>query len=163
MSSALQVLLPVGSLIAGSLLTMFNQRLSDNRAYRRERQAKRDDFRIRRFEIDRDTLLQLQDLLVTYEMMPAAIDVDEGAYHEAADKARMLAERCLSDKVRDLVNEYVYQRGELYFNTDWPAPELASKCMDLHIEVEMAIGEELRHDPFSGDGSQLQTYKLRST
>jgi len=126
---------------------MVNQGLTDRRTYRRERAARLDDFRIKRYEIDRDTLLQLQDLLVTYEMLPEAIDVDEGKYHEAAEKARMLAERCLDGKVRSLVEDYAYHRGELYFHTKWPAKELADKCMDMYIDAQLAIGQALRRDP----------------
>jgi hypothetical protein len=148
MTPVLDVLLPVGALIAGSLLTMVNQSLTDRRTYSREREARRDDFRIRRFEIERDTLLALQDLLISYEMLPEAVDVDEGKFHEAAEKARMLAERCLDAEVRDLVEDYVFRRGELYFYTEWPAPKLADECMHIYVDAQHAIGDALRSDPF---------------
>jgi hypothetical protein len=162
-ASAFEVLLPVGTLIAGSLLTMFNQGLVDQRTYRRERAARLDEFRIKRYEIDRDTLLQLQDLLITYEMLPEAVDVDEGKYNEAAERARMLAERCLDKPVRDYVQDYVYQRGELYFHTDWPAPELADGCMDLYISAQLAIGKAFRSDPLAApDGDKQGASRWRA-
>ena len=163
-ATALEVLLPVGSLIAGSVLTMLNQSLTDSRTYRRERAARLDDFRIKRYEIDRDTLLQLQDLLVTYEMLPEAVDVDEGKYQEAAEKARMLSERCLDKSVRSYVLDYAYHRGELYFHTEWPNKDLAAKCMDIYISAQLAIGEALRRDPLTAPPRRsLVPWRSRAT
>ena len=71
----LAVVVPVASLVAGSVLTMWGQGRTDRRALERqrvsealvserERQARLDTFAIKRFEFDRETLIELQQILL---------------------------------------------------------------------------------------------------
>jgi hypothetical protein len=93
---------------------MVGQSISDRRSSRRERDARYDAFRIKRFETDREALLALQELLnqhvpiVTRILHEAAGPLSEN--HEVIGMARKittLAHRCLDDKVCDDVLEYI--------------------------------------------------------
>lgn len=56
-------LLPIGTLIIGSLLTMGGQALHDRRMADKEKQARREAFRSDNFEIHRAAMLEMQEVL----------------------------------------------------------------------------------------------------
>jgi hypothetical protein len=138
-------LVPVAALAVGSLLTMLGQSLTDRRAYRREREARYHDFRIRRFEIERDTLLELQDkLLLLTDRRIALNQADLGsttseaaksAYMTTSDEVLALASRCLDNEARETTLKYRYlcNRAE-------------ATGAEYHSAIN-AIGEALRRDP----------------
>jgi hypothetical protein len=111
-------LIPVGTLALGSVLTMVGQARSDRRVSRRERDSRRDDFRIRRYEIERDTLLALQDALIKQVEVAIKIlnqiysgkkDVDLIDYRLDQIKIGMLTSRCLDRNAADAANKFCDQ------------------------------------------------------
>jgi hypothetical protein len=57
------VLISLGSLVVGAILTMLGQTLADRRTRSREREARREDFLIRNFDTQREALLKVQELV----------------------------------------------------------------------------------------------------
>jgi hypothetical protein len=58
------VALSGGSVCVGAGLTMLGQYLSDRRVWIRDREARREEFRVKNFEIQRDSLLELQEVVI---------------------------------------------------------------------------------------------------
>jgi hypothetical protein len=56
-------LVPVCSAIVGALIALTGQALADRRTTRREREARRENFKIQNFEIHRNALLEAQQVL----------------------------------------------------------------------------------------------------
>lgn len=59
-------LIPVGSLVIGSLLTIGGQALADRRTRKREREARAEGFRIQNFEVHREALLKIQPMVTEF-------------------------------------------------------------------------------------------------
>lgn len=55
-------LLPIGTLVLGSLLTIAGQTLRDRRLAKNEKLARRESFRVANFEMHRDAMLKMQEL-----------------------------------------------------------------------------------------------------
>lgn len=58
----LSTMVPAASVVVGAAITMMGQALGDRRAWRRERDARREDFRAKNFEMHRDALMRLQEM-----------------------------------------------------------------------------------------------------
>jgi hypothetical protein len=105
-------LLPVGSLIAGSMMTMAGQVLTDRRQSRRESDKRRDDFRLRRYETERETLLALQD---------------------AIDK-HILSSKTLLAAVRDAYGDWLqpepFAEVLTFAEREFNIEKLAARCLD---------------------------------
>jgi hypothetical protein len=56
-------LLPIGTLVIGSLLTMGGQALRDRRAEKKEERVRREAFRVGNFEMHRSAMLEMQELV----------------------------------------------------------------------------------------------------
>src|SRR5215469_8406067 len=63
--------IPVGSLLLGSVLAMCGQALSDRRTSGRDRESRLADLRIRQYEIERETLLALQNAVAQHVKIAA--------------------------------------------------------------------------------------------
>jgi hypothetical protein len=59
----ISTLVPIGTFIAGSLVTLAGQALHDRRIAERERRARREDFRIANFDMHRGAMLEMQELV----------------------------------------------------------------------------------------------------
>jgi hypothetical protein len=59
----LNILLPIATLIIGSVLTMLNQSLSDRRREASERRARREQFRTSNFDMHRTAMLEMQEMV----------------------------------------------------------------------------------------------------
>jgi hypothetical protein len=55
-----------GSVVVGSLLAYGQQALTDRRIARREQESRRENFRIQNFEVHKDALLEIQQLLAEF-------------------------------------------------------------------------------------------------
>jgi hypothetical protein len=103
------LVVPVVSLIAGSLLTMWAQGRGDRRTFERERQARLDTFVIKRYEFDRDTLIELQQILLgLHQAMlgdrPTRVDLDA---MRQLNHVRLLESRVESNAVRSSADIYL--------------------------------------------------------
>lgn len=112
------ILIPVGTLALGSLLTMIGQARSDRQIARRERDSRREDFRIRRYEIERDTLLALQEAVIEHVTLATHMltlmrrgekDVSLTEYGLQRIRIRMLASRCLDRSAGEAIDTFCGQ------------------------------------------------------
>jgi hypothetical protein len=132
---------------------MVGQARSDRRISRREREGRRDEFRIRRYEIERDTLLALQDAVLEHVKIASQIlglkDRDARTKQFTSltldeMQIRMLAGRCLNMEAAQAVITFCDQVSLHVKSAEgqgpgW-GPQLA-RAFDL-------LGEALRRDPF---------------
>lgn len=63
MSDWVQIVLPIVTLVLGSLLTMAGQALRDRRMEERDRRTRREGFLASNFEVHRSAMLEMQDLV----------------------------------------------------------------------------------------------------
>jgi hypothetical protein len=150
-------LIPVGSLALGSVLTMVGQARSDRRISRRESEARRDEFRIRRYEIERDTLLALQDAVIKHVEQASQIlfliangnqDVSLTDFALEEMRIRMLASRCLDRDAAEAVNNFCDQVN-LHVRSERSAT--AGRGPGWGAQLTRAsdlLGEALRRDSF---------------
>jgi len=151
MTSWAASLIPVGSLAFGSALTLFGQALSDRRTSRRERESRLDAIRVRRYEIERDTLLALQDGVLRYLELGAKTLAEKGKQGPVEDptevillamQLRMLAGRCLDRNAAEAVNDLCAQ---VHRNLGLPRDERQGWNSNIVFDL---LGEALRRDPF---------------
>lgn len=91
------VLLTLGSLVIGSVLTMLGQAFMDRRARSREREARREEFVIRNFDTQKEALLKVQELVNEIARNVSAENLrkfDEGvyAYFESKPSRRIVSD-----------------------------------------------------------------------
>ncbi|MCW2940506.1 MAG: hypothetical protein JWN00_3491 [Actinomycetia bacterium] len=72
MTAVLDLVIPAGSALIGAVVggaaTIGSQWLTQRGTYKRDREARRDTFQARQFEIERDTLLALQDAVTAQSL-----------------------------------------------------------------------------------------------
>jgi hypothetical protein len=145
------MLVPAGTLVAGSVLAMCGQGLVDRRALRREREARRDNFTVKRYELERDTLLAQQDALIRHMQIciflassdPKSADT-HGDLVDVVEKIVMLNARTFDSDVRAAVKQYIQVAGAGDKTKNW-SPE---RMKQFFSEAQNAIGSALRKDPF---------------
>jgi hypothetical protein len=155
MTSWAASLIPVASLALGSVLTMVGQARSDRRISRRERESRRDEFRIRRYEIERDTLLALQDAVIEHAKQAAQMinSIRDDKQVDLADltinemRIRMLTSRCLSRDVAEAVNNFCDQVKLRVRSEQSGKCKGAGWASQLQRATDL-LGEALRRDPF---------------
>lgn len=154
-------LVPVGSLAMGSLLTMIAQGLSDRRAHGREREARREEFRLRQYERERDAIIAMQVALescadiYTIQISPYIIDSE----HTREDLGVALSElgtlinRVLDDDARHETLQYYYicfyifHRGKIDESVAGDR-DLYDAAGSAYGKAQAAIFTALERDPF---------------
>jgi hypothetical protein len=102
------VLITLGSLVIGSVLTMLGQAFMDRRARSREREARREEFVIRNFDTHKEALLKVQELVNEIARRVSAENlrkIDEGvyAYFESKPSRRIVSDMMsIAQGVQDL-------------------------------------------------------------
>ncbi|WP_433464212.1 hypothetical protein [Spirillospora sp. CA-128828] len=145
-------LIPVGSLLAGSALTMWGQALTDRRVLSRERAARQEQFTVTRYELDRATLTELQQIVLDlHEAVVATTRPWKDGHYEAAtmrllNQATRLTARCLSDGVRSAMDDY--QAAAYKFFDQPTGRERRLALQTRYYQAQEAMGEALRHSPF---------------
>jgi hypothetical protein len=145
-------LVPVGSLLAGSALTMWGQARADRRALAREQLARLDTFAIQRHELDRATLIELQQVVLDlHEAVVATAQAWKNGHWDAAtmrllNQATQLSARCLNDKVRSAIDHY--QAAAYKFLDDPAQREHRLGVQTRYYQAQEAMGEAIRNDPF---------------
>jgi hypothetical protein len=143
------MLVPAGTLVAGSVLTMFGQVLIDRRALRREREARRDAYKVKRYELERETLLALQNAIS--EHCTIAIRVMSQRFSgrhigfdilEKAIEVAPLHSRVRDDHVSAAVFEYLEKASQGILRKIHKEAVLSG-----YEEAQNAIGRSLRRDP----------------
>jgi hypothetical protein len=153
------LLIPAGSVLFGGLVTggftVASQSLTNRGTSKREWDARRETFRVRRFEIERETLMSLQDALL--EHMRIFIQLRGGygfkgdappstlEFGEQLAKVTALTARTLNDDARRCVHRYVMAAHETLQGEDTPEEDL----VDAYGKAQTALGDALRRDPFT--------------
>jgi hypothetical protein len=136
------------------MLTMFGQARSDRRASSRERENRLDTFRIRRYEIERDTLLALQEAVLDHVQLAGQIlDATGGkgqiignpelTLHEM--QMRKLAARSLDRSAAQAVTDL---GAQVRLHLRSPENKRPGWANQLESALDL-LGEALRHDPFA--------------
>lgn len=148
-----------GALIGGGA-TVWSQTVTHRGTARREHEAREHAFKIKRYEIERDTLLALQDALLAHSRLflqvahgrplpgrdetPTQLDLLD----ELSTISKLVA-RVLDDDARSLTEQYgviAHEALKQGFGTDESANTVIS---DIYSKAQDAIGAALRRDPFS--------------
>ena len=156
----------IASLVGGGGLTILGQFLSDKRIYKREREGRREGFYLKRFETERDTLIELRDSLYEFaalnrklrgrilqgEVSSDLVELNEKRY-ELNSKVYVLALGAASEGVEDAVIEG-FLASERSMNDS--VRETRSVDSELHAvartkynEAQRLIGHALKRDPFA--------------
>jgi hypothetical protein len=173
----LAVVVPVASLVAGSVLTMWGQGRADRRALERqrvsealvserERQARLDTFAIKRFEFDRETLIELQQILLGLhqtllglgKVRVAGLDLDS---MRQLNHVRLLESRVMSDEVRLRADHYLKFAEQDLDSDSRYSPDRVIDLQRLYNLTQRAIGDALRVNPLQSPTSDSGTI-LRS-
>lgn len=165
----LLALLPVGSAMLGSVLTLIGQALGDRRIHRRERLARRDQLQIQIYQEDRENLHALQQSLVDVsELYFGAVAEETGQLSEGSDAkiARLLKSdqilrsnelvaqqimwfhRCRSEAVREALE--AYHKAIFSLHESGTVADLQAgweKHLKAFGNAQEAIGAELRRSP----------------
>lgn len=138
-------LIPVGSLFAGSLLTMVGQALTDRRISRREREKRLDGYRVRSFEIERETLLSLQEAIKQHFFL--VIDryenpstEEEQKYYEGEHLIGMLADRCRAHEAAEAAHTFAVEASYI-----WEEKRQKTKDKPLADSHRAAQNSSVRH------------------
>jgi hypothetical protein len=156
------MLVPAGSVVVGAVIAggaaVASQVFTHRRRFQREREARRDAFKVARFEIERATLLSLQDALLEHVSLvghvldlAVAQDMEEAARStetvlQSELKLAMLTSRCLAQEAVESVNECVRQCRTIVVSLD---PSLNPAPAFKHDQS--LLGAALRQDPFNAD------------
>lgn len=156
------MLIPAGSVVVGAAIAggtaIGGQVFTHRGSSQREREARRDAFKVARFEIERETLLSLQEALLEHVKLVAHImdlgELDE--LEDAANKAEdvvqselrivMLTSRCLAREAVEAVETCLKQCKTIVQTLDQrlsPAPKF-ERAQEL-------LGAALRKNPFEGE------------
>ena len=173
----LAVVVPVASLVAGSVLTMWGQGRADRRALERqrvsealvserERQARLDTFAIKRFEFDRETLIELQQILLGLhqtllglgKVRVAGLDLDS---MRQLNHVRLLESRVMSDEVRLRADHYLKFAEQDLDGDSRYSPDRLIDLQRLYNLTQRAIGDALRVNPLQSPTNDFGT-TLRS-
>lgn len=150
-------LIPVGSALAGSALTivgsMSSQALTDRRASRREIVRRHDEFAVRRFEIERETLLALQEVIGELAIAVAQLQTQDptelSPLHlkvvQCVATIQRLAHRVLADDAREAALDVV--GGVIAAGSD--LAEIHESLSRTYGKAQSTLGEALRRDPFA--------------
>lgn len=133
-------------------MTIIGQALSYRHASGRERESRLDAFRIRRYEIERDTLLAMQGAALRHLELAAMTLAEKG--HEGpvddltelilnAMRLRMLAARCLDRNVARAVVDLC-----AHVHQNLMSPPGQRKGWNSNLASDL-LGEALRRDLFS--------------
>lgn len=151
MPDLVTALVPIGSLAAGCFLTMLAQGFSDRRAEEREREERRYGFEVKRYELERETLLALQDALTRHMRLFTCLrfsDSDPACAQrdltDALSEVIMLNARAVDHDARAAVERYVKDLGD---GGAANVPQATTK--ELFAQAQNAIGTALRRNPFA--------------
>ena len=145
-------LIPVGSLLAGSVLTMWGQARTDHRVLKRERVSRQDAYTIQRHDLDRTTLVELQQVVLDlHEATVATTQAWSNGHWDAGtmrllNQATQLTLRCLSDPVRSAMD--TYQAAVYQYLEDPAQGEHRLPLQTRYFQAQKAMGEAIRHSPF---------------
>lgn len=148
------LLVPAGSAMVGALIgggaTIAGQLVTNGGTRKREREARRDAFQVKRFEIERDTLIALQDVIQDHHAAWGLVAVREhldtpewelmSNMGKKTTEATKLAARVLDEDTRAKVHAYLTTahatlQGDPTVSTDYAT-------------AQAAIGAALRRNPF---------------
>ena len=126
MAGWINIVLPIGTLVLGSVLTMAGQALKDRRVDERERRARREEFLTGNFETHRSAMLEMQDLVRDLHAAYQAERqrrIDDGFYRYMKDFP-----------IRDRVLKFF--SGADSFMTDLDAIKNASSDAERNVLIE---------------------------
>jgi hypothetical protein len=151
------LLIPAGSAVAGALVgggtTIYSQMIAQSGTRVRDREARQDAFESRRFEIERDTLLALQDAVeahrmtwsshVNGELSPEARATDMELLNDWG-KVVKLAHRVLDRDAAKAAEEYCVVANRAVKD---PYGE-RENIIRAYGDAQKAIGTAIRQDPY---------------
>jgi hypothetical protein len=159
-----ELLIPALSGLAGALIggaaTVWSQIVTHRGTARREREAREHAFMIKRYEIERDTLLALQDALLAHSRVFLQVARGQSLSGRESPPTELelldelvtiskLVPRLLDDEARSLTTQYslvAHQTLKHGFGTNEGANKMIG---DVYSNAQEAIGAALRKDPFS--------------
>ncbi|MGW2309312.1 hypothetical protein [Actinomadura luteofluorescens] len=147
MSTLTTTLLPIATLGLGAALTMIGQSLTDRRVYRREKEARKEQFRAQNFEIHRTALLDLQEKIsdlssrTQVERLRRKTD-DAERYLQGYPFKNLRAQMEEVHVAIDKVNELASRRAELS-EEDFRGQinELVANCVNIN-KVQLDASRE---------------------
>jgi hypothetical protein len=160
MATMAALLIPAGSVLFGGLITggftVASQSLTNRGTFKRERDARHESFRVRRFEIERETLMSLQDSITQYMRtfvllrgghgLKGEAPLDSFELNDQLAKVTALTARTSNDDARMCVHHYLIVAHELSLqDEDIPVEDL----VDAYGKAQTALGDALRRDPFT--------------
>ncbi|GAA2298412.1 hypothetical protein GCM10010402_66290 [Actinomadura luteofluorescens] len=163
----------MGGLITGGA-SIWAQKVTHRGTYQREREARRDAFQVKRFEIERDALLELQDALAFHirgilhvdQGLPMSNDIEITRLDlvDTVTKMWLLHTRLLDDEARKLCLQYLKRyrtyadaRNAAQANGNELPEDALEPLWEAFRNAQAAIGRSLRQDPFGSERSQVDT------
>ncbi|MEO3808075.1 hypothetical protein ABGB17_03645 [Sphaerisporangium sp. B11E5] len=160
MVESADLLIPAVSAVIGAIVgggaTIISQILTQRGTYKREREARRDAFQTRRFEIERDTLLALQDAVTKHSLtlssyingdLPADIRATDTDLLDDWREVVKLAHRVLDRDAAQAATEYCDVAHRAAQDPHGERQNLIS----AFGKAQQALGAAIRHDPFQPD------------
>lgn len=158
-------LVPAGFTLVGvavaSTTSLVSQSLANRGTANREATARYDDLRFKRFDVERETLLKLQDTLLEHlDLVAKALDVAEADSGEALKtqvdavlrselKLSMLMSRCLARDAVEAVEACMAECREIVKTLDYTRNPAQS-----FRRAQEQLGHALRRDPFNSPPSR---------
>lgn len=162
MAAMADVLIPAGAVLLGGVITgvftIYGQNLTHRSTHKREREARRDAFLVKRYEIERDTLIALQEAIREHNVAWGLVAVRERLNDDPVElianlgakvsTATTLVARVLDNDARSAVYEYLSTTQAML--TPSTSQEFAATS-DAHARAQEAVGEAIRRDPLEDD------------
>jgi hypothetical protein len=168
MTDWVTVALSGGSVCLGGGLTMLGQYFADRRSQIRDREARRDGFRITNYEVQRNSLHELQETMLKLDSSlsrTAISSKQRDLYAEIADdgfpiKLPLASEQYQMQPVRSKAAELVAESGRLW--EEFRQPDISEE-RKMEIAVRMKVmGDELKAvaEGFKMDPALLERVEL---
>lgn len=129
------------------------QRLSDALTFQRERQARVDAFAIKRFELDRETLIELQQILlglhqaILKDHEKPGTQIDLNAVQQL-NHVRLLESRVMGDAVRSSADSYLsYAEKYVMHQIIRGSGSIIEEIQQRYNRTQRAVGDALRINP----------------
>lgn len=138
------------------------QRVSEALVSERERHARLDTFAIKRFEFDRETLIELQQILLGLhqtllglgKVRVAGLDLDS---MRQLNHVRLLESRVMSDEVRLRADHYLKFAEQDLDSDSRYSPDRLIDLQRLYNLTQRAIGDALRVNPLQSPTNDFGT------